>query len=104
MLLNVIKRRFSIQSDFHPYTTVKVISRNAKEQLKSELENSMEKPAKQNNVTEKHVKKDQGNEKQQESEFRRNEVDIQMIPNSLYQQIFGNRNNHPVVDKNTIEE
>ncbi len=94
MLRNVIKRNFSIQSEFYPHSTIKVISRNAKEQLKSEIQDPIEKPA--------DLKVPES--EKQENVFRRNEVDIQMIPGSLYQQIFGNINSHPLIDKETIGE
>lgn len=89
MIAKQFQRRFSAQADFFPYSTVKVISKSGKtENLKQpESRETLEKKP-----------NDESSQK-----FRVNEVNIQMISESLYKQIFGDRKNFKIADPEMVE-
>lgn len=89
MIAKQFQRRFSAQADFFPYSTVKVISKSGKTE-------NLKQPESREILEEK--PNDESSQK-----FRVNEVNIQMISESLYKQIFGDRKNFKIADPEMVE-
>ena len=89
MIRSFTRRKFSTEPDFHPHSTIKYLSKSGSVKKKS---------------------KDQINEnaqvqtKNETLGYRENEMKIQMISKSLYQQIFGNQEQYPKINPHLIQK
>ena len=89
MIRYLSRRKYSTESDFYPHSTIKYLSKSDSVQKKN---------AKLNNNNKAQIQA-----KNENDVYRENEMKIQMISKSLYQQIFGDKE-YPKVGADLIQK
>ena len=89
MLRLILRKQYSTKSDFHPHSTIKYLNKTGSV------------PKKKPKVT---VQKEVIPVQAKKDEYRENEMKIQMISKSLYQQIFGDEAQYSKIHEDVIKK
>lgn len=93
MIRFIYRRKYSTESDFHPHSTIQYLSKAGLVFKKTKAKKNVEKIETQKSPVTNEI-----------DGYRENEMKIQMISKSLYNQIFGNQDQYPKIGSDLIQK